>query len=686
MRLFRRRLVLLVLLVLLGLTLLGGFDRTRTKGSAARGDYVAGELLVKVRDEATLSKLLNRETGVEKIREVAGSGWTLLRLPQGLAAATAIERFRSLVGVEAVQPNFIYRTQASVNDPRFSDLYGLGKIQAPQAWDRTTGIRDVVVAVIDLGIDYNHEDLSANMWRNPGETGTDASGRDKASNGVDDDENGYKDDVFGIDAINRDSDPMDDSGHGTHVAGTIGAVGNNAKGVVGVNWTVSLMALKTHDASGNGTSASVVEAFRYAALMRRRGVNVRVTNSSWGGAPEAPAYDQALKDAIDEAGAAGILNVCAAGNGNNNNDLGPFYPATYDSPSIVSVAASDQNDNRAGFSSYGATTVDLAAPGVSILSTLPATYGRLSGTSMATPHVAGAAALLCAYNPYLSLSELKTTILSSVDVLPNWSNLTLSGGRLNLARALQSIPVTNQIDTAEFFVRQHYLDFLNREPDPGGLGFWSNEINLCNSEPGCIRSRRIDVSAAFFIESEFQQTGSFVIRVYRASHGRRPNFVEFSGDRGMVVAGPNIEQSQRAFATQWVTREAFTLVYPLSLTPEEFVHKLFDTAQLFPFTAERQQQIDSMRNEGKGRAEVVRSVIELQEFKAREYNPSFVLMQYFGYLRREPDEAGLLFWLDVLNNREPNNFRSMVCAFITSPEYQLRFAPVVSRTNAECGQ
>jgi subtilisin family serine protease len=683
MLLNKRRLGLFVLLVL-ALFSAGG-ERVRTQGPAFRGAYVEDELLVKLKPAASVAKLLDRN-GLERLREFPGSGWQLFRLPQGLNVDAAVEHFQKLPEVAAAQPNFVYHAQANADDPRFGDLYGLNKIQAPLAWDTTTGGPNVVVAVIDLGIDYNHEDLSANMWRNPGESGTDQLGRDKATNGVDDDGNGYSDDVFGIDTINRDSDPLDDSGHGTHVAGTIGAVGNNSKGVVGVNWTVRLMALKTHDAAGNGTSASVVEAFRYAALMRDRGINIRVTNSSWGGSPEAPSFDQALKDAIDGAGEAGILNVCAAGNGNNNNDTVPFYPATYDSPSIISVAASDQNDNKVSFSSYGATTVDLAAPGLGILSTLPGTYGSLSGTSMSTPHVSGAAALLCAYNPHLSLGQLKAAILNTVDSVPQWSGLSVTGGRLNLSRALQSIPTSNQIDSAEFFVRQQYLDFLGREPDPGGQSFWTNEINRCGNDQSCVRSRRIGVSAAFFIEMEFQQTGSFVIRLYRASFGRRPSFTEFITDRSMVTGAPNPEQLQQVLADQWVARASFQQVYPLTMTAEQFVNRLFDTAQLIPFTVERQQQIDSMINQGKTRAEVLRSVIEIQAFKNREFNPAFVLMQYFGYLRRDPEEGGYLFWLEVLDNREPNNYRSMVCAFLTSAEYQLRFAPVVSRTNAECGE
>jgi subtilisin family serine protease len=640
-------------------------------------DYVADEVLVKLRPGASFEKTFKSQH-VEVLKDFDGLGWRRARV--SLSVPEAVEQFKKLPDVLAVQPNFLYHTQADPNDPRFAEQYGVNKIQAVTAWNTTTGSTNVVVGVIDLGVDYNHEDLSANMWRNPGETGLDSLGHDKATNGVDDDGNGYTDDVFGIDTINHDSDPIDDAGHGTHVAGIIGAVGNNAKGVVGVNWTVRIMAIKSHNSAGNGTSASVIEAFNYAAMMRRRGINVRVTNSSWGGAPEAPSFDQALKDAIDNAGNAGILNVCAAGNSGQNNDVTPFYPATYDSPSIVSITASDSNDGAAF--SFGPTTVDLAAPGVGVLSTLPnSNYGFLSGTSMATPHVSGAAALICAYNPYLTVAQLKATLLNNVDVLPAWTGRTLTQGRLNVLRALQSIPTTNQIDTADFFVRQHYLDFLGREPDPGGLAFWTNEITRCGSDAACVRNRRIDVSAAFFIENEFQQTGSIVIRIYKASLGRIPAFSEFTVDRDQLVHGQTADQ----FAAEWVTRNGFQQLYPPSMTATEFVNKLFDTAQLIPFTAERQEQIDAM-GQGRTRAQVLRAVTELPAFKNREFNPAFVLMQYFGYLRRDPDLGGYLFWQDILNNREPNNYRSMVCAFLTSAEYQLRFAPVVSRTNAECGQ
>lgn len=241
----------------------------------------------------------------------------------------------------------------------------------------------------------------------------------------------------------------------------------------------------------------------------------------------------------------------------------------------------------------------------------------------------------------------------------------------------------NQINEAQFFVRQHYLDFLNRNPDTAGLNYWTGQITQCGNDDSCIKAQRITVSAAFFIEQEFQDTGSFVYRFYKASYGRRPSNAEFVADRAMVIGGANLEAKKQAFANDWAARSAFLQVYPSAMTADQFVNKLFDTAALMPYVAERQQFISDMQN-GKTRAQVLREVTEISAFKTREYNPSFVLMQYFGYLRRNPDQGGYDFWLNVLDNRTPNNYRGMVCAFITSREYQERFGPQLRRTNVDC--
>ncbi len=244
-----------------------------------------------------------------------------------------------------------------------------------------------------------------------------------------------------------------------------------------------------------------------------------------------------------------------------------------------------------------------------------------------------------------------------------------------------AVPTTNPLDNAQFFVNQQYLDFLNREPDSGGLAYWTNEITKCGNNTTCTNNRRAGVSAAFFVEAEFQQSGSFVYRIYKGGLGRQPTYSEFTLDRSKVVGG--IESDKEVLLGNFVQRAEFRLTYPDAMTNEQFVNKLFDTAGLVPFGTERQQQIDAM-NSGKTRAQLVRDVVEIQVFKDREFNPSFVLMQYFGYLRRDPDPGGYTFWLDVLNNRDRNNYRGIVCAFITSREYQERFSSVFTRTDAEC--
>ncbi|HZH34681.1 MAG TPA: S8 family serine peptidase [Pyrinomonadaceae bacterium] len=405
---------------------------------AASKNRVEGELLVKFKDGTAGGAWANSRIGAKVLEEFPEMGWQLIKLPAGVSVEQGLARYQSFGETEYAQPNYIYRVAATPNDPRFPELYAMQKISAPAAWDTTTGSASVVVAVIDTGVKYTHEDLAPNMWRNPGEI---------AGNSIDDDGNGFIDDVFGYDFVNNDPDPNDDYNHGTHVAGTIGAVGNNAKGVTGINWNVRMMALKIHNAQGNSTSAIVVRAFQYVRMMKLRGINIRLTNNSYGGCPEACGYDQATKDAIDAAGDADILNVFAAGNFNTNNETTPFYPSSYNSPSILAVAASDQSDNKAGFSGYGSTTVDLAAPGVGILSSVISPgdtgYGNASGTSMASPHAAGAAALLAAANPNLSAASLKATLMNRVDPLSQWASVVKSGGRLNVASAIQNQTVCN---------------------------------------------------------------------------------------------------------------------------------------------------------------------------------------------------------------------------------------------------
>ncbi len=397
-------------------------------------NFVPGEVLIKFRKGVSVERAREATGKLNSLSvEVLGDlGWHRIKLLRSLTVNDAVRRFQELDAVEHAQPNFYYSLQATPNDPDFiAGMYGMTRISAPQAWDIATGSTSVVVANIDTGMRYTHEDLAANMWVNPGEI---------AGNGIDDEGNGFIDDVYGYDFRYNDSDPLDENGHGTHTGGTIGAAGNNGVGVVGVNWNVKLMAIKIYSAAGTDTtSAMLISAYNYIRMMKERGVNIRVTNNSYGGCNEACGYDQATKDAIDELGDANILNVFAAGNSGTNNDVTPFYPASYASPSILAVAASTSSDNR--IFNYGLNSVDLAAPGASIRSTYfnsNSGYTNFSGTSMATPHVAGAAALLAGNNPALSAASLKATLMNTVDQLPQWNGFVRTGGRLNVFAALQN--------------------------------------------------------------------------------------------------------------------------------------------------------------------------------------------------------------------------------------------------------
>lgn len=337
-------------------------------------------------------------------------------------AITALEAHPS---VEYAHPDFEVQLALTPNDSHFSSLWGMhntgqsgglpdADIDAPEAWNTRTDASGVVVAVIDTGIDYTHPDLADNMWTNFGEI---------AGDGIDNDNNGFVDDVFGYDFVNNDGDPMDDNDHGTHVAGTVGAQGNNNKGVVGVAWDVQLMALKFLDAGGSGSTSDAIAAINYATQM-----GADIANNSWGGG----GFSSSLQNAINNFVNNGGIFTAAAGNHGGNNDISAYYPANYNN--VVSVAASTHIDGKASFSGYGTSTVDIAAPGESIRSTIPGNkYAYFDGTSMATPMVSGAFALLRAEFPGDSNSQLVGRMMQNAD--PALTQYT-THGRLNLAAAL----------------------------------------------------------------------------------------------------------------------------------------------------------------------------------------------------------------------------------------------------------
>ncbi len=406
-----------------------------------QAESVQGELIVKYRTglARTAQESSLAAAGLEVVHYYSALNIFHCKVKPGVTVQAAIEAYENDPNVEYVEPNYIYHTMArrtppiTPNDPRFGRLWGLNNsndadIDAPEAWDVTTGSRDILVAIIDTGVDYDHEDLKDNIWHNPGETGG-----GKENNGVDDDGNGYVDDWRGWNFIFKTNDPWDDNGHGTHVAGTVGAVGNNGKGVVGVNWQVSILPLKFLDRNGSGTLADAIPAIIYAADM-----GAHVLSNSWGGG----GFSQALKDAIEYARSKGALFVAAAGNESNDNDRSANYPSNYDVDNVVAVAASDRNDKMASFSNYGETTVDLAAPGVNIWSTKPRDlYQSLNGTSMATPHVSGVAALIWSKFPNLTYRQVFIRLMGSVDRKSAFIGKTVTGGRLNAAKALSTDPL-----------------------------------------------------------------------------------------------------------------------------------------------------------------------------------------------------------------------------------------------------
>lgn len=422
-------------------------------------------------DETRVINATFRATPLKTFREI---GWEWVRLRDGVSLASGLALYRAHPAVLSAEPNRAIPFRPSPppssgnlapdtsalntggfipDDPRWSSLWNLRKINMPAAWQVTRGATNIVVAVIDSGVDYTHEDLHESMWRNPGESGTDSMGHDKATNQIDDDQNGYIDDLFGIDTYNYDTNPIDEgvalaagsplTYHGTGCAGIISATLNNATGIAGVGGSARIMAIRIfgRDNGREMTAATgmngIMEAFNYVIMMKRRGVNIRVTSNSWGWIGKSTALEDALRILGEEQ----ILSIFAAGNDAFSNDLQWWTPLGYNPPELIAVAATDQNDALANFSNWGRTGVDLAAPGVQILTlkTNNIYITDFTGTSAACPHVAGAAALLLAIKPDATALQLKAALMQSVDQIAGLRSRVVSNGRLNVARALEAL-------------------------------------------------------------------------------------------------------------------------------------------------------------------------------------------------------------------------------------------------------
>ena len=413
------------------------------------------EVLVKFRPGvklAEIQKIAARNNDVVEDNLEFIKGWVSIDDLDGADMAAVAKQYAAMSEVvEYAEPNGVISLEEQTtdplrkdlvhrepmynlpNDPQFGDQWALnnqgqdgGKanadIGALKAWEKTHGTAEVVVAVLDTGVDYEHTDLAANMWVRPDNIPQ-----------YTDDQLGTFNDLQGYDADANAGDPMDDNGHGTHCSGIIGAEGNNNEGIAGVNWNVEIMPLKFLGRGGYGTTKDAIEAINYAIDRKQKGVNLRVINASWG----STSYSKALEDAIRAAGENGILFVAAAGNATTNNDMTPHYPSNYDLPNVISVASLDRNDALSSFSNFGAKTVHIAAPGREILSTwLGDQYREASGTSMAAPQVSGVAALIIASDPDISVEKLRERILKSVDKIDSLSGKVATGGRINAAKAL----------------------------------------------------------------------------------------------------------------------------------------------------------------------------------------------------------------------------------------------------------
>ena len=448
-------------------TVVAGLTLSQSQAATAVNDktlvvsppYKSGEVLVKLKKAKgiqtyasvahSLLMSLGKQHAVSLNPLITDKSIYKVKANDVVSVQALINELQANPAVAFAEPNYIYHTMDIANDPvkavlpndpNFGFNWGLlnngqkdskgqdglagSDIGATKAWATGTGSKDILVAVIDTGVDYTHPDLKNNIYINP---------KEDPSNGKDNDGNGFINDFHGWNFEGKNNNPMDDNKHGTHTSGTIGAEGGNGEGTAGVNWHVSILPIKFLSAAGSGSLDDAVESINYATLM-----NVKIMSNSWGGG----GFSQNMFDAIKKAKDKGILFVAAAGNDGTNNDSKASYPASYDLDNIIAVAATDNRDGKASWSNFGVKKVQLAAPGVNVYSTVPVdkgSYDTFSGTSMACPHVAGAAALLWSLNKEMTYKDITTRLLATVDPIRNLRRKTVTGGRLNIYNAINNI-------------------------------------------------------------------------------------------------------------------------------------------------------------------------------------------------------------------------------------------------------
>jgi len=512
-----------------------------TMVDAVRNEYV---FRMPQTNKATAKSIIDYKSATPVVQ----AGWSVQPLGTGFFKLTApgvtqgtLTTWASRSGVQSIDVNRVSKASLTPNDTLYGDgaNWAFPKINAPGAWDTGTGTSSTIVAVLDSGVDYNHPDLAANMWRNPNETPGD---------GIDNDNNGYTDDIFGINALTGAVNPMDDFGHGTVIAGLVGAVGNNATGMAGVNWSCQIMAVKVMDAAGNVPLNAEITGINYVVQQKLAGQSIAAANFSFG----RNTFVQQEFDALNQLALTGVTIVAAAGNDSRNNDVNPVYPANYAIDGLIAVGASDQNDNLASFSNFGVNTVDLVAPGVSLLSTRAAqavsiyapyqgndyttspnlrsrNEAFVDGTSASAALVSGTAALLKSLKPGASAVQVKNAILDGADRVASLNGLVLTRGRLNARNAVNLIlATTGTVPDATFVIGQN-LRYLE-----GNVGQALAEVKVQLDRPvgpgkSCAVYYTTQPGGSAFANVDYVATSGFL--TFSGSETEKSFYVRIIGDR-----------------------------------------------------------------------------------------------------------------------------------------------------------
>lgn len=484
-----------------------------TKPTSVPGEYVVKFKTGNKSSLALMANQLKDQTGMEVKTLIPSLNVSVFKA-NGEKLNIAFYK-KTNPNIEIIEPNFIYSinqvTTAKPNDPSLSNLWGMlnigqqdstGQVGVPgvdinasKAWSVQTGSADVIVAVIDTGVNYKSKDLAGNMWINQPEK--------NGKKGVDDDNNGYIDDIYGwnfVPGAKNPSDPLDDQGHGSHCSGTIGATGNDKYGIVGVAWKTKIMALKFLGADGSGSLDAALQAIDYATKN-----GAKVLSNSWSGGE----YSEILKEAIERSNKAGAIFVAAAGNDSSNNDKEERYPANYDVPNILSVAAIDNKGQLASFSNFGKNKVHIAAPGVNIYSTIIKGYDSWSGTSMATPHVSGAAVLVASQYPSMTGVQIKETILNAAKPSKALRNKVSSAGTLDAYAALMQTKVApDPEDPYNWTSKMEYQLSTEHPYKPEQKSTW--EINVPSANKIALYFEKLDIEFKYDTIKLYDSNGKLV--------------------------------------------------------------------------------------------------------------------------------------------------------------------------------